>query len=279
MIVAVEPLMLAKVAVPLNVGAALKTAFPVPVSFVSAAARFALEGVARKVATFEPRPETPVLIGSPVEVVRVSVSLMNPSPIVVDAEMRPLPFDARTPPVVLRVSALMRAFVAVRPVVLAFVLEAVVAMSVAKFAVPLKVGFALKTAFPVPVSSVSAAAKFALDGVARKVATFAPSPLIPVETGSPVAFVSVTEVGVPRIGVVKVGEVEKTSDPLPVSSVTRVMSSDDVSIDDDATLFMKVVQSAAVRHPCAPAVAVSQLSVLPDQVRPVPSVIRVDGVL
>jgi hypothetical protein len=60
----------------------------------------------------------------------------------------------------------------------------------------------------------------ALVGVARKVATPVPNPLIPVLTGNPVAFVSVPEVGVPKIGVTKVGLVAKTNAPVPVSSVT-----------------------------------------------------------
>jgi hypothetical protein len=70
------------------------------------------------------------------------------------------------------------------------------------------VGVFAKTLAPLPVSSVNAVARFAEDGVARKVATPVPSPLMPVETGSPVAFVSVTLVGVPRIGVA--GTFERT---------------------------------------------------------------------
>jgi hypothetical protein len=38
--------------------------------------------------------------------------------------------------------------------------------------------------------------------------------------GKPVALVNVTDVGVPRIGVTKVGEVAKTFAPVPVSSVS-----------------------------------------------------------
>jgi len=82
------------------------------------------------------------------------------------------------------------------------------------------VGEVAKTAEPVPVSSVKAAARFALDGVARKVATPVPRPDTPVEIGRPVAFVKVALVGVPRTGVTKVGEVANTKAPDPVSSVT-----------------------------------------------------------
>jgi hypothetical protein len=81
------------------------------------------------------------------------------------------------------------------------------------------VGVLANTFAPVPVSSVSAAAKFALDGVAKNVATFAAKPDTPVEIGKPVQFVSVPEVGVPRIGVIKVGLVANTNRPVPVSSV------------------------------------------------------------
>jgi hypothetical protein len=81
------------------------------------------------------------------------------------------------------------------------------------------VGEVANTAEPVPVSSVKAAARFALDGVARKVATPVPRPDTPVAIGRPVAFVKVALVGVPRIGVTRVGEVANTADPVPVSSV------------------------------------------------------------
>lgn len=82
------------------------------------------------------------------------------------------------------------------------------------------VGVFAKTNAPVPVSSVTAAIRFALDGVPKNVATFVPSPDTPVEIGNPVAFVRVPDVGVPRIGVVNVGLVAKTRAPDPVSSVT-----------------------------------------------------------
>ena len=76
------------------------------------------------------------------------------------------------------------------------------------------VGEVAKTASPDPVSSVNAAAKFALDGVARKVATFVPRPETPVETGSPVQLVSVPLEGVPRTGVTSVGDVKESVSPL-----------------------------------------------------------------
>ncbi len=60
------------------------------------------------------------------------------------------------------------------------------------------VGAVPKTATPVPVSSVSAEARFALLGVARKDATLLPSPLTPVLIGKPVALESVPLLGVPK---------------------------------------------------------------------------------
>jgi len=77
----------------------------------------------------------------------------------------------------------------------------------------------LNTARPEPVSSVNALARFALDGVAKKVATLVPRPDTPEEIGRPVHEVKVPDVGVPRIGVTSVGEVAKTAEPDPVSSV------------------------------------------------------------
>lgn len=53
-----------------RVGELLNTIDPVPVSPVTALAKLAELGVARNIATSAPRPETPVLIGSPVALVR-----------------------------------------------------------------------------------------------------------------------------------------------------------------------------------------------------------------
>lgn len=59
------------------------------------------------------------------------------------------------------------------------------------------VGELANTRAPVPVSSVTAEARFEEDGVARNVATLVPRPLTPVLIGRPVAFVRVAEAGVP----------------------------------------------------------------------------------
>lgn len=52
-----------------KVGEVAKTSDPVPVSSVTAANKLAELGVAKKVATPVPKPDTPVLIGRPVALV------------------------------------------------------------------------------------------------------------------------------------------------------------------------------------------------------------------
>ena len=70
-----------------------------------------------------------------------------------------------------------------------------------------RVGLVPNTKAPDPVSFVTALARFADDGVPRKVATPVASPDTPVAMGNPVVLVSVPDAGVPRAGVTKVGEV------------------------------------------------------------------------
>lgn len=84
------------------------------------------------------------------------------------------------------------------------------------------VGEFANTSAPLPVSSVTAVMRFALDGVASQDAIPAASPLIPVDTGRPVAFVSTAEDGVPSAGVTRVGLVERTILPVPVTEFERV---------------------------------------------------------
>lgn len=110
-----------------------------------------------------------------------------------------------------------------------------------------KAGLVANTNAPLPVSPVTAAAKFALEGVARKVATPVPKPLIPVATGKPVQLVKVPDVGVPSKGVTSVGLVDKTAEPEPVLVVTPV-------------------------PPFATATGVASAKVVPVRVRPVPAV-------
>lgn len=65
---------------PESVGDVPNTAAPDPVSSVSAVARFADDGVPRKVATFAPKPETPVEIGSDVASVRLKAGVASVPP-------------------------------------------------------------------------------------------------------------------------------------------------------------------------------------------------------
>jgi hypothetical protein len=148
-----------------NTGPVPNTRAPVPVSFVTAAARFALVGVARNVATPVPNPETPVETGRPVQFVNVPE------------------------------------------------------VGVPRRGVT-RVGVFAKTSAPVPVSSVIVAERLALDGAPKNVAIFAAKPDTPVEIGRPVQFVNVPEVGVPNNGVTRVGEVARTTEPVPVTALT-----------------------------------------------------------
>ena len=104
-----------------------------------------------------------------------------------------------------------------------------------------KVGELAKTAEPLPVLSVRADARLALEGVPKKTETPEPNPLTPELIGRPVAFVSVTEAGVPRLGVTRVGLVAKTRDPEPVSSDITPLNSDDVVAEKSLNLFAPVV--------------------------------------
>ena len=72
-----------------------------------------------------------------------------------------------------------------------------------------------ETVMPVPATML---------GVAVPVPPLATgrSPVTPVVKGKPVALVSVADVGVPKIGVTSVGEVDNTLLPEPVDVVTPV---------------------------------------------------------
>jgi len=85
-----------------------------------------------------------------------------------------------------------------------------------------RVGLLANTKAPDPVSSDTAEAKLADDGVPKKVATPVPKPLTPVEIGNPVRLVAVPEAGVPNVGVTNVGEFDNTTLPVPVDEVTPV---------------------------------------------------------
>ena len=172
-----------------KVGDVANTFAPVPVSSVKAAAKLALVGVAKNVATPVARPDTPVLIGKPVAFVKVALD------------------------------------------------------GVPKAGVT-NVGLVAKTNDPVPVSSVTADARFALDGVAKNVAIPVPKPEIPVLTGNPVVFVKTPLKGVPSAGEVKVGEVRVT----PENVVTVAPNATEVDpivtvelVNDEFPILLKVL--------------------------------------
>jgi len=130
-----------------------------------------------------------------------------------------------------------------------------------------RVGEVANTSAPVPVSSVTADIKFALDGVARKVATLAPRPSTPVETGSPVQLVRVPELGVPNTGVTRVGLVANTAEPEPVSSVRAVARLAELKEPNDVVVLTDVIapvklgilvvdDAVPVKFPTKPLVAV-----------------------
>ena len=130
------------------VGAVPNTKAPEPVSSVTAASKLADDGVAKNVAMPVPNPLTPVLIGSPVQLVKVP--------------------DVGVPNIGVT-----------------------------------KVGLVANTNAPDPVSSVTAAFKFTLEGDERNVAIPEPKPETPVVIGNPIQLVNVPDAGVPNIGAAK----------------------------------------------------------------------------
>jgi hypothetical protein len=88
-------------------------------------------------------------------------------------------------------------------------------------------GLVLNTRFPEPVSSVTAVARLALVGVARKVRTPVPAP-VRFAVAYPVVLARLPEDGVPSAGVTRVGLVLNTRFPVPVSSEITPASCADV---------------------------------------------------
>jgi hypothetical protein len=226
-----------------NVGEVAKTAEPVPVSSVKAERRLAELGVARKVATPVPKPDTPVAIGRPVAFVKVALvgvprmgvtrvgdvaKTADPVPVSSVKALKRLaelnePKDVALPtevtaPVKL---ALVVTLPAVKPEAVPVIFVPTKADGVPKAGVT-KVGLVANTKEPVPVSSVTAEIKLADDGVPKNVATPVPKPLTPVEIGRPVMLVATPEAGVPKAGVTRVGLFDRTTEPVPVDEVTPV---------------------------------------------------------
>lgn len=215
-----------------SVGVLAKTSAPEPVSSVTAVARFAEDGVARNVAMPVPSPETPVLIGKPVQFVRVpdvGVPSRGVTSVGLVANTRaPDPVSSVTAVAKLADDGVARnvATPVPKPLTPVEIGNPVPLVSTTADGVPsagvTKVGDVANTNAPEPVSSVTAVARLALEGVAKNVATPVPRPEMPVEIGKPVAFVSVPDDGVPRAGVTNVGDVAQTSDPVPVNAAVKI---------------------------------------------------------
>jgi hypothetical protein len=107
-----------------------------------------------------------------------------------------------------------------------------------------KVGLVPKTKAPEPVSSVTAPARFALEGVAKNVATLVPRPETPVEIGKPVAFVRVSEVGTPIEGVSSLIVVKESTTapelPLPSEQRTLVVPVGMVTVAPDPCFMVRL---------------------------------------
>jgi hypothetical protein len=137
-------------------------------------------------------------------------------------------------------------------------------------------------------------ARFALEGVPRKVATPVPSPDTPVEIGNPVQFVRVPLVGVPMAGVTNVGDVSKTGFPVPVGEsdwgapvpVDLPITAGPVTLAIFASvtaLFAIVAANDPVPEPVTSPVSVMVWSpvFVPDRFEPatVPTAATLDGVM
>jgi hypothetical protein len=120
----------------------------------------------------------------------------------------PVPVDAVTP-----VPPLATGRVPVTPVVRGRLvpLVRITAEGVPRFGV-VRTGDPDKTTLPVPVDVVTPVPPLATGRV----------PVTPVVSGSPVAFVRVAAEGVPILGVVRTGDVERTTLPEPVDVVVPV---------------------------------------------------------
>lgn len=213
----------------ISVGLVANTFAPVPVSSVSAAAKFAELGVAKNVATLVPKPLMPVETGRPVALVSVADEGVPNAGVtnvgLVAKTKEPVPVSSVTAAIKFEEEGVAKkvATPVPKPLMPVATGRPVALVNVADDGVPkagvTSVGLVANTNEPLPVSSVTAAAKLAEEGVAKRVATPVPNPLMPVDTGSPVALVRVTEEGVPSAGVTSVGLVDITTLPVPVMAL------------------------------------------------------------
>jgi hypothetical protein len=170
----------------------------VPVSSVTAEIRFADDGVARNVATPVPRPDTPVEIGRPVALVRV-----------------PLDGVPRAPPLTTG-----------EPAVPTFTARAV-AMPVPRPETPVEIGSPV-TFVITPDAGVPRAGAD-IDGLVRVLLVSVSVVALPTKVSVDVGNVSVPVLTILAItGVVRVGLVANTKEPVPVSSEMTPASSVEV---------------------------------------------------
>ena len=175
---------------------------------MTADARFALDGVAKNVATPVPRPLTPVLIGSPVALVSVAADGVPKLGVTRVGEVaktnEPLPVSSVTAAAKLALDGVAShvATPVPRPLILLGLMPVQLVRS-PDDGVP---------SAPLNVTNAPAEPTF----TASAVRTPVPVPVRPVEIGRPVAFVSVSAVGVPSAGVTSVGDVARTMLPEPV---------------------------------------------------------------
>lgn len=177
--------------------------------------------------TFPAKPAPPNTFNAPVEVlVEAVVLLIVVAPISVVAPVTLSVPVTVSLPLTLKLANVVAPADNVEEKVPAAPLKLPVKLNEVPVAAPMigvtRVGVFAKTNKPEPVSSVIALSKLALVGVAKKLAIPVPKPLTPVAIGNPVALVKVAEVGVPNIGVTKVGLVDNTKLPEPVELVTPV---------------------------------------------------------
>lgn len=197
-----------------SVGDVANTKAPDPVSSVTADAMFELDGVASAVATPVARPLTPVVIGSPVPLVRTAADGVPNAGVTsvgeVDRTTLPVPVDEVTP-----VPPFATGSVPVTPVVSGSPVRLVATPDdgVPKTGVT-SVGDVERTTLPVPVDDVTPVPPFATGNV----------PVTPVVRGSPVRLVATPDAGVPRAGVTSVGDVARTTDPDPVVPFERLLA-------------------------------------------------------
>lgn len=116
------------------------------------------------------------------------------------------------------------------------------------------VGVFANTFAPVPVSSVRAAARLALLGVAKNVATPVPNPLTPVATGNPVQLVKVPLAGVPSAGATNVALVNSSAlvtclvvPPCTIGKTSDVAAAVAAGRDEIAIVAMLVVSCVNVK--------------------------------